>query len=91
VKQDLAFVVAEEVAAGELLAAALEAAGELLREVRPFDVYRGDQVGPGKKSIALHAVFQAPDRTLSDEDAAELRERIVSELGRRFGAVLRTG
>jgi phenylalanyl-tRNA synthetase beta chain len=48
-------------------------------------------VDEGKKSIALHVVFQSPERTLSDEDAAALRERVVAELGRRFGAVLRTG
>ena len=53
VKQDLAFAVDEEVAAGDLVAAAREAAGPELRELRVFDVYRGEQVGAGKKSIAL--------------------------------------
>ena len=48
--------------------------------MRPFDVYRGDQVGPGKKSIAFHVEFRSPERTLSDEDAAGLRKRIVDEL-----------
>jgi phenylalanyl-tRNA synthetase beta chain len=85
----LAFVVPDEVSAGDLIAAAHEAAGDELREVRPFDVYRGDQVGEGKKSIALHVVFQSPERTLTDDDAARLRERIVAELAQRFGAVLR--
>jgi phenylalanyl-tRNA synthetase beta chain len=59
--------------------------------MRPFDVYRGDQVGEGRKSIAFAVTFQSPDRTLSDEDAAALRERIVSSLADRFGAALRTG
>ena len=90
VKQDLAFVVPETVTAGELVEAAHEAAGDEVREVRPFDVYRGDQVGEGRKSLALHVVFQSPERTLSDEDAAALRERIVAALAERFGAVLRT-
>ena len=89
VKQDLAFVVDESVAAGELVAAAREAAGPELRELRVFDVYRGEQVGEGRKSIALAAAFQSPERTLSDEDAARLRERIVAALGERFGAELR--
>jgi phenylalanyl-tRNA synthetase beta chain len=89
VKQDLAFVVDEAVTAAELVAAAREAAGPELRELRPFDVYRGDQVGPGKKSIALAAAFQSPERTLSDAEAAEVRQRIVEALARRFGAVLR--
>jgi phenylalanyl-tRNA synthetase beta chain len=62
-----------------------------LRELEVFDVYRGDQVGEGKKSIALRVAFQSPERTLSDEDAAALREQIVGELHRRFGAELRSG
>ena len=88
-KQDLAFVVEEAVTTGELVAAAHEAAGSELRELRVFDVYRGEQVGDGKKSIALAAAFQSPERTLSDEDAAKLRERIVAALAERFGAELR--
>ena len=89
VHQDLAFVVPEEVSAAELVAAAREAAGEELRELRPFDVYRGEQVGEGRKSIAFAATFQSAERTLTDEDAAKLRERIVSALRDRFGAELR--
>jgi phenylalanyl-tRNA synthetase beta chain len=89
VRQDVAFTVAEEVTAGELVAAAREAAGPELREMRAFDVYRGTQVGPGRKSIAFSVSFQAPDRTLTDEDAAALRNRIVEALEARFGAQLR--
>ena len=89
VKQDLAFIVSEGVAAGDLIAAAREVAGPELRDLRVFDVYRGEQVGPGKKSIALAAAFQSPERTLSDEDAAAIRERIVAALGERFDAELR--
>ena len=91
VRQDLAFVIPEEVEAGELIDAAREAAGPELREIEVFDVYRGDQVGDQKKSIALRVAFQSPARTLSDADAAALRERIVSELRSRFGAELRSG
>ena len=89
VRQDLAFTVPDEVTAGELVAAAREAAGPALREMRAFDVYRGEQVGPGNKSIAFSVTFQSPDRTLTDEDAAELRSRIVSRLESAFGAQLR--
>ena len=89
VKQDLAFTVDESVAAGDLIVAARDAAGPELHDLRVFDVYRGEQVGPGKKSIALAAAFQSPERTLSDEDAAAIRERIVAALAERFGAELR--
>jgi phenylalanyl-tRNA synthetase beta chain len=89
VRQDLAFSVSEDVAAGDLVAAAHEAAGPELREMRAFDLYRGDQVGAGRKSIAFSVSFQSSERTLSDEDAAGLRERIVAALSERFGAELR--
>ena len=89
VRQDLAFTVAEDVPAGDLVEAAKDAAGEALREMRAFDVYRGEQVGPGRKSIAFSVTFQSPERTLTDEDAAELRNRIVSALQSRFDAQLR--
>ena len=88
-RQDLAFVVDEDVLAGEVIDVARRAAGAALREVRVFDVYRGGQIPEGKKSIALHVAFQSPERTLSDDDARELRERIVSALAERFGAELR--
>ena len=90
VRQDLAFVVPEEIEAGELVDAAREAAGPELREVEIFDVYRGEQVGEGKKSIAFSVAFQSPERTLSDEDAAALREKIADALAKRFGAILRS-
>jgi phenylalanyl-tRNA synthetase beta chain len=90
VRQDLAFVVDEDVLAGDLLAAAREAAGPELREARIFDVYRGDPIPAGRKSVALHVAFQSPERTLSDDDARALREKIVSDLAERFGAELRT-
>ncbi len=69
---------------------ATRAAGPELREFRPFDVYRGEQVGPGKKSIAFSASFQSPERTLTDDDAARLRGLIAEALAQRFGAQLRT-
>jgi phenylalanyl-tRNA synthetase beta chain len=89
VRQDLAFTVPEDVPAADLVAAAQEAAGEELRDMRPFDVYHGEQVGEGRKSIAFAVSFQSPERTLTDEDAAGLRERIVAALADRFGAELR--
>ncbi|HEX2293464.1 MAG TPA: phenylalanine--tRNA ligase subunit beta [Gaiellaceae bacterium] len=88
-RQDLAFAVDEGVAAGDLAEAAREAAGPELRSMRPFDVYRGQQVGEGRKSIAFRVEFRSPERTLTDEEAAGLREKIVDALRERFGAELR--
>jgi phenylalanyl-tRNA synthetase beta chain len=89
VEQDIAVAVDEDVEAGALVDAARGAGGPLLRDVRVFDVYRGDQVGAGRKSVALHLSFQSPERTLTDEEAAELRGRIVSALAEKLGAELR--
>ncbi len=89
VRQDIAVAVAEDVEVGALVGAAREAGGSLLRDARVFDVYRGDQIGEGRKSVALHLSFQSPERTLTDEEAAELRGGIVSALTDRFGAELR--
>ena len=89
VRQDLAFVVDEEVPAAEVLTAIREAAGELLRELEVFDEYRGEQIGEGKRSLAFRLAFGSPERTLTDEDVAPLRASIVDALATRFGAVLR--
>jgi phenylalanyl-tRNA synthetase beta chain len=62
--------------------------GELLATVELFDVYRGEQAGEGGKSLALRLAFQAPDRTLTDEEVAELRTAIEGAL-ERIGGRLR--
>jgi phenylalanyl-tRNA synthetase beta chain len=89
VRQDIAVAVDEDVEVGALVEAAHEAAGPLLREARVFDIYRGEQVGSQRKSVAIHLAFQSPERTLTDEEAAGLRGRIVAALAERFGADLR--
>ena len=88
--QDIALVVDEDVEVGALVDAAHEAAGELLRTARVFDVYRGGQVGASRKSVAIHLAFQSPERTLTEEEATKVRERIVAALAERFDAELRT-
>jgi phenylalanyl-tRNA synthetase beta chain len=88
VKQDLAFAVPDEVLATDLVEAARAAVPEL-RSMEPFDVYRGDQVGEGRKSIAFRVEFRSPERTLTDQEAGALRERIVAALREHFGAELR--
>jgi phenylalanyl-tRNA synthetase beta chain len=88
-RQDIAVVVADEIEAAALVDTALEAGAPELREASVFDVYRGDQVGDGRKSVAIHLSLQVRDRTLSDEDATVVRERVVAALVKRFGAELR--
>ena len=82
-------VVGDDVAAGDVVAAARAAGGALLSRVEVFDVYRGDQIGAGKVSLALHLVFQSPDRTLTDAEADHARGEIVTALQSQFGAELR--
>jgi phenylalanyl-tRNA synthetase beta chain len=89
-KQDLSFVVAEETLAGEMIAAAREVVGTDLRAMEVSDVYRGAQLGEGLKSITFAVAFQSQERTLSDAEAALLREKIVRALAERFDAVLRS-
>jgi phenylalanyl-tRNA synthetase beta chain len=89
VLQDIAVVVDEGVPAAEVQALIEDAGGALLRQVRLFDLYRGEQVGKGKKSLAYSLSFQAGDRTLTDKDANKLRDKIVRRLKDRLGATLR--
>ncbi len=89
IRQALAFAVDESVQAADLVAAARDAAGPDLREMRPFDVYRGSQVGAGRKSIAFNVTFQSAQRTLTEKDAERLRAAVVAALRESFGAELR--
>jgi phenylalanyl-tRNA synthetase beta chain len=87
VHQDLAIVVAEEVPAARVRESVLAGGGELLRSATVFDLYRGEQVGEGRKSLALRLEFRAPDRTLTDEEVAERREAIKAALGEIGGSL----
>ncbi len=87
--QDIAVVVPESVPAADLEATIREAGGGLLRGVRLFDVYRGEQIGADNKSLAYSLTFQADDKTLRDRDADAVRAKIVRALTSRFGAKLR--
>ncbi|MBC7315654.1 MAG: phenylalanine--tRNA ligase subunit beta, partial [Chloroflexi bacterium] len=88
-KLDLAVVVNADVPADALQEAIRQAGGPWLTEVILFDVYRGEQIGAGKKSLAYRLTFQAPDRTLTSEQANKQRDRIVQALRQQFGAELR--
>jgi len=87
--QDVALVVPEEVPAAEVVAALRAGAGELLEDVRLFDVYTGAQLGAGTKSLAYTLRLRAPDRTLTAAEATAARDAAVAEAARRTGAVLR--
>jgi len=87
--QDIALVVDEEVSAAELADTVRSAGGSLLAEARLFDVYRGQQLPPGKKSLAFSLVFQATDRTLTDAEVEAEKRRIVEAASSRLGARLR--
>jgi phenylalanyl-tRNA synthetase beta chain len=80
VLQDIAVLVPEEVPAAEVEAAVRAGGGELLDRLAVFDLYLGEQVGEGRKSLALRLEFRAPDRTLTDEEVAERRAAIEREL-----------
>ena len=80
VVQDIAVVLDEDVPAADVLVMVRESAGDLLDRLRLFDVYRGEQVGEGKKSLALRLEFRAPDRTLTDDEVAAVRKRVEDAL-----------
>jgi phenylalanyl-tRNA synthetase beta chain len=86
---DLAIVVDAAQEAGAIADAVRSAGAPETTNVRLFDVYSGPQVPEGKKSLAFALALRVPDRTLTDEDAAVVRDRIVAELAERFGARLR--
>jgi len=88
VEQDVAVVVADDVDAAAVRAAVVAGGGELLRSAELFDLYTGDQVGEGRKSVALRLSFQAPDRTLTDEEVAG-RRRAIGEAIADIGGSLR--
>ena len=89
VLEDLAVVVDESLPAGRVAELSRQTGGKVLSEVRLFDVYRGEKIGPGKKSLAYSLTYQATDKTLSDKDVAGIRTRILRKLEQELGAVLR--
>ncbi|MGC9469630.1 MAG: phenylalanine--tRNA ligase subunit beta [Anaerolineae bacterium] len=91
VHEDLALVVDETTPALTVKRALLEAGRPLVTEAVLFDVYRGEQVGPNKKSLAFALSYQAPNRSLSDRDVTKLRRRIIKYVEKELGAKLRGG
>jgi phenylalanyl-tRNA synthetase beta chain len=89
VLEDLAVIIADEVPVRTVLDAISRAGGELLANVRLFDVYRGEQIGAGKKSLAFSLAYQAGDRTLTSTEATTIRERIMQALEKELGGKVR--
>ena len=90
VLEDLALVVDESMPAERVVELIRQTGGRVVADVRLFDVYRGEKVGAGKKSLAYSLTYQAPDKTLSDKDVAGIRARIVRRLEQELGAALRS-
>jgi len=89
VKEDLAVIVDESLPAAQVQSVIEAAGGDLLTGVTLFDLFRGEQIGAGKKSLAYSLTYQAPDRTLTDAEVAKVRARIVKKLEEELGASLR--
>jgi phenylalanyl-tRNA synthetase beta chain len=88
--EDLAVVVDEAVTAAEIEEVIRQGGGEYLAKVQMFDIFRGPQVGEGKKSLAFSLTYIAPDRTLTDKEVLKLRNKIVHLLGEKLNAELRS-
>jgi phenylalanyl-tRNA synthetase beta chain len=89
ITRDIALVVDENVVAGELQKTIIEAGGKLLKEVTIFDVYKGDRLPDGKKSIAFSLRYYDPERTLTDEEVTAVHEKVIQAVEQQFGATLR--
>jgi phenylalanyl-tRNA synthetase beta chain len=87
--QDLSLIVADDVAAAAVVDAVRDGAGELLEDVRVYDVYRGPQIGEDRKSLTLALRFRAPDRTLTEDEASAARDAAVAVAADRVGATHR--
>ncbi len=90
VLEDIAVVVDEATPAAQVETTIREAGGKMLSDVRLFDIFRGEQIGAGKKSLAYSLTYMSPDRTLMDAEAAQIRQRIVRRLEKDLGARLRS-
>ena len=90
-RRDVAFLVDRDTQAGPVQAALMQAAGDLLERVVLFDVFEGQPLPEGKRSLAFALDVRAPDRTLTDQEADEIVRSIADRLAADFGAELRAG
>lgn len=90
VKRDIALIVSEEIPASDIARTISEKGGELLREMRLFDVYKGENIPPGKRSLAYSLTYRAEGRTLTEEEVERVHDEIRRALTEEFGATLRS-
>jgi len=90
VTRDIALVVDQDVSAGELTEVIQKSGAPLLKEVRLFDVYTGERLESGKKSLAFSLTYLDPERTLTDEEVTKVHNQVLNELETQLGAVLRS-
>jgi phenylalanyl-tRNA synthetase beta chain len=89
IRRDIAIVVDERVSADELIEAVSSSAPELIRDVRIFDIYQGERIEAGRKSVAIGLILQETSRTLTDEDADTAMAAAIAKLEKKFAANLR--
>ncbi len=87
--EDLAMIAPESVPSDEIVRVMRGAGGFLLKQVELFDLFRGEQIGPGNKSLAFRLTYQAPNRTLTDKEVGKQRERIIAQLEKDLGVKVR--
>ena len=88
--EDLAIVVDEATTAEEVLAVIKQGGGKMLAKAELFDIFRGESVGAGKKSLAYSLMYQSPEKTLTDKDATAISSKIIKRLDQVLGAKLRS-
>jgi phenylalanyl-tRNA synthetase beta chain len=89
VLEDLAVVVDEAIPAEHVADVIRQAGGRIITSLTLFDLYRSDQIGSGKKSLAYSLTYQSAEKTLTDNDVAQVRQRIIRRLEQELGAKLR--
>jgi phenylalanyl-tRNA synthetase beta chain len=89
IEKDLAFIVENDVKAGELNELIYKVGKPLVKNVDVFDLFKGEQLGENKKSIAFRIRFQSSERTLNEKEVSKIFNKIISDAGRNFNATLR--
>ncbi|MFZ4405422.1 MAG: phenylalanine--tRNA ligase subunit beta, partial [Pseudobdellovibrionaceae bacterium] len=89
VERDFSFVVKEDIAAADILADVKKTAGALLKELKVFDIYQGDKINAGYKSLSLRLKLQGTDQTLQESQINELQQKVLQALQKNFAATVR--